>query len=49
MGVIKGFSVFVDILEFHFSSWIEGDVMKDHHDFLEKIVDFDWWFELGGY
>lgn len=48
MCKIQGFSIFVDLLKFHISSRIEGNVMEYHHQFPEKIIYLDRWFQLSG-
>ena len=48
MCKIEGLSVFINILQLHIPARIEGDVMKDHHYLLKKIIDFNWWFDGGG-
>jgi hypothetical protein len=45
MSVIESFGVLVNILQLHVSAGVEGDVVEDHHDFLQEIIDFDWRFD----
>ena len=41
MGESQCFTMTVDLLKLHISSWVVGNVVEDHHQFSQEIVDFD--------
>jgi hypothetical protein len=45
--VVERLCVSVDFLQLHLPPGVEGDVVEDHHDLFQEVVDFDGRLELG--
>ena len=39
VSVVECFSVVVDVFEFHVSARVEGDVVEDHHELTQEVID----------
>lgn len=46
MRIVERLGVLVNLFQLHVSPGVKGDVVKDHHDFFEEVVDLDWRLEL---
>lgn len=47
MCVVEVFGVLVDFVEFHVGSGVVVDVVEDHHQLAQVVVDFLWWVDGG--
>ena len=49
MSILQFLPMLINFIEFHIVSWVVSNIVKYHHQLSQKIVNFNWWFQLSCY